>query len=140
MRSPARARVAWLLAAVAVAYGLATVAVFYASGTFTDNWLVVSLVVYGAILAGVLALALSERSPLAPARPDEEVLYRTRTGAVVRAPGPGGPRLAYREGETERPVERVEDDLDAAPVAPAADDRDVAAALRRHEAPGGTLP
>ncbi|MEA3201243.1 MAG: hypothetical protein QOE90_2671 [Thermoplasmata archaeon] len=54
-----RTRLLWLLAALTAAHALASVAVFAATGSFPAVALLISLVVYAAILAGALALLVT---------------------------------------------------------------------------------
>lgn len=108
MKSRTRARLLWTMAIGTAAYAFVNIVIFFTTGTFGTGWFVASLFVYGTFLVAAVALAVfdtgdvirsaeSAAPQVAPsaksteavaADPEEisrEVIYRTRTGRLIRA-------------------------------------------------------
>lgn len=150
MRSRVRARLAWWLMAGTAAYALASVAIYAATGRFTLLWLLVSVVVYAALLLAALVLAMTdEGAPAAPAPPPSEgrlverdVLYTTRRGYLLRLTyaqpdGRRDTRLLLCDAEGSTPLPDAQAAVDALPDAPVPAHlaRDADAALAARAAP-----
>jgi hypothetical protein len=89
-----RARALWVLAGVTAAYGLFNVFVFYTQDNFGAVWFTTSLLVYGALAAACIYMALVDTEARAVTTPaahptlqhlGEEVIYTTVTGRAIDA-------------------------------------------------------